>query len=78
MADDDSDEDGLFIEEGEDGVKAALAVCGASNEQVDAIVKEGFAEMADLTIMDDKEIADMMTNILDSRRIEEEYALGPW
>ena len=65
MADrDDSDEDGLFApEDGEDGVRMALVVCGATQEQVDAIVQEGFTEMADLAIMDDKEIADMMTNI---------------
>jgi hypothetical protein len=45
------------------GVRMALDVCGANDGQVDAIVKEGFTAMADLAVMDKKDITDMMTNI---------------
>jgi uncharacterized membrane protein YgcG len=41
----------------------ALDVCGATDEQQDAIVAEGFENMSDLTVMDEKDITDMMTNI---------------
>jgi hypothetical protein len=52
-----------MADEGEDGVKIALAVCGASDEQIDSIRREGFNGMRDLLILDNKEIADMMTAI---------------
>lgn len=47
----------------EAGVRIALDVCGASDAQKDAIVEEGFNGMADLIILDDKDISDMMSNI---------------
>jgi hypothetical protein len=52
-----------MAEEGKDGVKIALAICGASDEQIDSILREGFDRMRDLLILDDKEIANMMTAI---------------
>jgi hypothetical protein len=51
------------IADDEAGVRMALEVCGATNEQQDAIVAEGFEDMSDLTVMDEKDITDMMTNI---------------
>ena len=51
------------IADDEEGVRMALDVSGANDGQVDAIVEEGFAEMADLVVMDEKDITDMMTNI---------------
>jgi hypothetical protein len=47
----------------EAGVRRALEVCGASDAQKDAIVEEGFDGMADLLILEDKDISDMMSNI---------------
>jgi hypothetical protein len=52
-----------MAEEGEDGVKIALEVCGATDDQITAIVAEGFEDMRDLLILDNKEIADMMAGI---------------
>jgi hypothetical protein len=46
----------------EAGVRMALDVCGASDAQKDAIVEEGFEGMADLLILDDKDISDMMSS----------------
>jgi hypothetical protein len=51
------------IADDEAGVRMALEVCGASDEQQDAIVAEGFENMSDLTVMEEKDITDMMTNI---------------
>jgi hypothetical protein len=51
------------IADDEAGVRMALEVCGASDEQQDAIVSEGFENMSDLTVMEEKDITDMMTNI---------------
>jgi hypothetical protein len=47
----------------EQGVRHALDICGASDEQIDSIVDKGVEEMADLLLLDDKEIGRMMTNI---------------
>jgi hypothetical protein len=52
-----------MAEESEDSVKIALEVCGATDDQITAIVAEGFEDMRDLLILDDKEIADMMAGI---------------
>ena len=49
--------------EGVDGVSIALQTCGASAAQREAIVNEGFTGMIDLLIMEEKEVAEMMTNI---------------
>jgi hypothetical protein len=51
------------IADDEAGVRMALEVCGACDEQQDAIVAEGFENMSDLTVMEEKDITDMMTNI---------------
>jgi hypothetical protein len=51
------------IADDEAGVRMALAVCGGDNDQIDAIVAEGFESMMDLTVMNEKDITDMMTNI---------------
>jgi hypothetical protein len=51
------------VAEDEAGVRIALDVCGANDGQVNAIVQEGFTEMADLAVMDKKDITYMMTNI---------------
>jgi hypothetical protein len=53
----------MLAEEGEDGVKIALAICGASDEQIDSILREGFNGMRGLLILDNKEIANMMMAI---------------
>jgi hypothetical protein len=45
------------------GIRLALTLCGATNNQRDAIVEEGFTSMEDLLIMEDKEVESMMTNI---------------
>jgi uncharacterized membrane protein YgcG len=52
-----------MAEVGEDGVRLALGVCGASEDQMDAIINEGFDGMSDLLILDEKDITDMMSNI---------------
>jgi hypothetical protein len=46
-----------------DGIRVALTLCGATNNQRDAIVEEGFTSMEHLLIMKDKEVESMMTNI---------------
>jgi hypothetical protein len=38
-------------------------LCGATDEQITAIIAEGFKAMRDLLILNDKEIADMMVGI---------------
>ena len=40
-----------------------LLICGATNDQRDAILGEGFQGMDDLAIMDEKDVADMMSNV---------------
>ena len=45
------------------GVHASLIMCGATPNQRNAIVSEGFTGMADLLSMEEKDITDMMTNI---------------
>jgi hypothetical protein len=52
-----------MAEEGEDGVEIALAICGASDKQIESILREGFDGMRDLLILDKKEIANKMTAI---------------
>lgn len=47
----------------EAGLRMALDVCGASEAQKDAIVDEGFNGMADLMILEEKDITDMMSNL---------------
>ena len=47
----------------EEGVRMALEVCRGDDDQINAIVAEGFESMMDLTVMDEKDITDMMTNI---------------
>jgi hypothetical protein len=52
-----------MAEEGEQGVRIALGICGASNEQADEIIDEGFNGMRDLLILEDKDVTDMMSNL---------------
>jgi hypothetical protein len=47
----------------EQGVRHALDVCSASNEQIDSIVDKGLEQMADLLILEEEDIGRMMTNI---------------
>jgi hypothetical protein len=49
--------------EDENGVCMALGVCGADENQKDAIIDEGLGNMADLLILNEKEVMDMMSNI---------------
>jgi hypothetical protein len=51
------------IADGEAGVRMALTICGANAAQRNAIIQEGFQRMADLAVMDERDISDMMTNI---------------
>jgi hypothetical protein len=52
-----------MAEVGENGVRLALGVCGANDDQKDAIINEGFDGMSDLLILDEKDITDMMSVI---------------
>jgi hypothetical protein len=47
----------------EQGVRHALDICGAIDEQIDSIVDEGLEQMADLLILEEEDIGRMMTNI---------------
>ena len=51
------------VADDEVGVRMALAVCGASDGQQDAIILEGINEMNDLTVLDDKVVGDMIAGI---------------
>jgi hypothetical protein len=51
------------IADDEAGVRMGLTVCGASDGQQDAIILEGINEMNDLTVLDEKEVGDMITGI---------------
>jgi hypothetical protein len=52
-----------MAEVGENGVCLALGVCGASKEQQNLIIDEGFNGMSNLLILDEKDITNMMSNI---------------
>lgn len=49
--------------EDDEGVRKALGICGADEDQVEAIVNEGFTQMTDLLILTDDEIKEMMSNL---------------
>jgi hypothetical protein len=51
-----------MAEIGEQGVRMAMGICGASDGQVDAIIDEGFDGMSDLLILEEKDITEMMSN----------------
>jgi hypothetical protein len=53
----------MVVKDGENGVRVCLKVCGADTNQITAILEEGFERMADLLILKDKEILDMMAAI---------------
>ena len=46
-----------------DGVELALTICGAEDDQIESIIREGFTGMADLVTLEEKDIENMMTNI---------------
>jgi hypothetical protein len=52
-----------MAEIGEQGVRMALGICGASDGQIDAIIDEGFDGMSDLLILEEKDITEMMSNL---------------
>ncbi len=45
------------------GVRAALTVCGCTNEQRNALVEEGLTTMADLLVIQAKDVAAMCNNL---------------
>jgi hypothetical protein len=65
-----------MAEEGEQGVRIALGICGASDAQTDAIIDKGFNGMSDVLILEDKEVTDRMSN--NSRPTVEASGLVQW
>lgn len=58
------------------GVQLALTICGASVDQRNSIINEGFNEMSDLLYITDSEIETMMSNITRLRAAQGGIRIG--